>query len=102
MRSTIRRLSAAASSGPATPDWMMANSSPPKPRDGVVGPHALPKSVGDLDQQQIAEGVAERVVHFLEVIEIEAQHGDLAGCRGDCPRRPGRDVRETAPGSAGR
>ena len=37
----------------------------------------MTQASGHQPQQLIAGGVAERVVHVLEVVEIEAEHGEL-------------------------
>ena len=41
---------------------------------GVVGPHAGVDPRRDLGQQCVAGGVAHRVVHRLEVVEVDEQH----------------------------
>ena len=45
-------------------------------RRGVSVAHAEPDAVGDLDQEQIAGLVAERVVDHLEAVEIGEHHDD--------------------------
>ena len=44
-----------------------------EPRDKRLG-QALPQMVGDIAQQRIACGVAERIVHDLEIVEIDIDH----------------------------
>jgi hypothetical protein len=48
-----------------------------EPRDGVVFGHAFAEPAGNFLQQRIADRMAERVVDFLEMIEIEAEHREL-------------------------
>ncbi len=54
----------------------------PEPGHKVVGPDAGPQPRRRLDQQGVAHGMAERVVHLLEVIEVEKVHGE---CLVVCP-----------------
>ena len=75
--SISRRASARGSSGPRTPDCRIANSSPPSRAIAPASSHAALQPRGDRAQQQIAAGQAERVVHALEAIEIEQEHGGL-------------------------
>ena len=76
--STSRLASAAASVACSSlPTWTMANSSPPS--RATVSPsrtHSLQAPRHRL-QQVVADRMTERVVDVLEVVEIEAQHGDL-------------------------
>ena len=59
----------------------IANSSPPRRATVSVGrTHARMRSRDRL-QQRVADRMAERVVHGLEVIEIEAEHGDSLAAR---------------------
>ena len=46
--------------------------------EGVVGTQDGLQPRGDELEQTIARGVAETVVHFLEVVEVEVEHGDIA------------------------
>ena len=56
-------------------------------RDGVGLADQLAQPVGDDFQQLVAGGMAERIVHGLELIEIEMVNGDhlLAIDRGPAP-----------------
>ncbi len=49
-----------------------------EPSDGVGRAQRRLQTLGDGDEQTVAEPVAERVVHHLEVVEIEEQHGDAS------------------------
>ena len=72
-------------------------------RAGRRGPARAPAPrtrCGDLDQQQVADVVAERVVDLLEVVEVGEHHGERA--RVVRLQRRGRRARGTAPGSAAR
>ena len=44
-----------------------------EPRHRVAGPHAVLKGRGDLPQDGVPEGVAERVVDALEVVDVDEQ-----------------------------
>ena len=44
-------------------------------RDGVAHAHAARQALRDVAQELVADGVAERVVHDLEAVEIEEHHG---------------------------
>ena len=47
-----------------------------EPRHQVLGPDRGLQPANDLLQQQVAHGVAERVVHILEVVDVEIEHGE--------------------------
>jgi hypothetical protein len=47
-----------------------------EPRPQVLGPHGAAQSTDDLLEEQVAHGVAERVVHVLEIIDVEIEHGE--------------------------
>ena len=47
--------------------------------DGVAVADAVLQAPGELDQQQIADVVAERVVDLLEAVEIEQQQRQRVG-----------------------
>jgi hypothetical protein len=47
--------------------------------DDVVGAQHVAEAIGDGAQQPVAGAVAERVVDDLEVVEVDEQHGDVAG-----------------------
>ena len=53
--------------------------------DVVAEPHALVHALRDLAQQLVSRGVAERVVHLLEAVEVEEEQGQalVAAFRGD-------------------
>ena len=53
----------------------MANSSPPRRPDQVEIAHAFLQPRRNLFEQRIAGGMAERIVHVLEAVEIEPEHG---------------------------
>src|SRR6185437_4023149 len=44
------------------------------PGDGVIGAGGVPKAVGENGQQLVARGVAERIVHALEVVEPDGEN----------------------------
>ena len=46
-------------------------------RDDVVRPQARLQPLGDRHEQAVADVVAQRVVHELEAVDVEEQHGDL-------------------------
>ncbi len=60
------------------------------------------KPLGRRDQQPVALGVAQAVVHLLEVVEVEEQHGDRPPCALRQGRARGSRGRGTAPGWPGR
>ena len=47
-----------------------------EPADDVRGAHDALEEVGQLDEHEVAEAVAVDVVHPLEVVEVEHEHGD--------------------------
>ena len=49
---------------------------------GVAGAQAAAQALGDLDEQLVAGGVAERVVDRLEVVEVEHADGDEVALAG--------------------
>ena len=66
-----------------------------EPGDRVALARAGAEPRGDLDEQGVAEVVAEAVVHVLEAVEVEQQHADdraAALRRGGSPRRAGRSA----------
>ena len=75
-----------------------ANSSPPSRamRSGAGSSGA--QAPADLHEQLVAERVAERVVHFLEAVEVDQQDRDRVAR----PRAARRAARGRASGSAGR
>jgi hypothetical protein len=46
-------------------------------RHGIMLAQLTPQAAGDLLEQQIAQRMAERVVDGFEIIEIDAQYGEL-------------------------
>ena len=57
------------------PTCTMANSSPPSRASVSVSRTQARSLAGHVDQQPVAGGVAQRVVHLLEAVEIEVEHG---------------------------
>ena len=57
----------------------------PEPRAQVIGPDTGPQPGGHGAQQLIARGMAQVVVHDLEVVQVQEQQRDVPG-----PRRRGR------------
>src|ERR1019366_6308615 len=55
------------------------------PDDGVARADVVAQSAGHLDQYQVAEGVALLVVDVLEVVHVDAQHGDISRGGGTVP-----------------
>ncbi len=55
-------------------------------RHRIVIGDAFGKPAGDFLEQGVADGVAERIVDFLEVIEIEAKHRELIAALGEMQR----------------
>jgi len=47
-----------------------------QPRQRVGLPHLLPQPLRYLLQQGIPSWMAQRVIHLLEVVEVQAQHRD--------------------------
>ena len=58
--------------------------------DRVIGAKHAPQAVGDAAEQVVADGVSERVVDALEVIDVEEQHRGQAAV----PAPPGGGVAE--------
>ena len=48
----------------------------PQSRDRVGATSRGEQARGDFDQQRVARGVAVRVVHALEVVEVDVEHGE--------------------------
>ncbi len=44
-------------------------------RDQIVGLQAVAQTVGHQAQQFVARGVAAGVVHFLELVQVDAEQG---------------------------
>jgi hypothetical protein len=62
-----------------------------EPRHQILGSHGAIQPGDDLLQQQVAHGVAKRVVHVLEVVDIEIEHGEMrraAQARGERHGQP--------------
>ena len=59
-------------------------------RGDVGGRHAGAQAVGDARSAAVADGVAERVVDGLEVVEVDEQHGDAPARAARAPPRRGR------------
>ena len=53
-----------------------------QPRHRVMLGDAFAEAAGDLFQQRVADGMAERIVDVLEVVEVETQHRKLIGAFG--------------------
>ncbi len=53
-----------------------------EPGDHVTGAHLRPQASGGFQEQLVPDVVAEGVVHDLEAVEVEEQHGEAG------PRRP--------------
>src|SRR6185437_1832984 len=49
----------------------------PDARDRVASARRLEEALGDRREQLISLAVAERIVHRLEIVEVEEEHGDL-------------------------
>ena len=75
---------------------------PTLPRDevGVTGASAQP--LRELLEQLVAGVVPERVVHELEVVEVEVEHADAEVVAAGAGDRRSRASPRTAPGSASR
>ena len=50
-------------------------------RDDIVLARAFAQAFGNLDQQLVARGMAERIVDDLETVEIDEQHRAFARLR---------------------
>ena len=60
---------------------------PAQPGDGAVRPHAVLEPAGNLDEHLVPGMVAQDVVDFLEVVQVQEQH--VHRFRGSAvPRRP--------------
>jgi hypothetical protein len=57
------------------PTWMTANSSPPTRATVFALAHRVAEPAGDGLEQRVADLVAERVVHGLEVVKVDIVHG---------------------------
>ena len=66
---------------------MTANSSPPSRATISVSRRHVPSRSATVAQQFIADRMAESVVDALEMIEIEAMHGEAARRAGATPRQ---------------
>ncbi len=42
----------------------------------VTGSQAVAHAAGDGDQQLVADNMRQRVVHFFEMVEVDADHGE--------------------------
>ncbi len=71
------------------------------PADRVPGAHAGDKPRRDLLEQEVAGGVAERVVDRLEPVEVEVEHGERPAPAGRLLAARGRGGRRTGPGWRG-
>jgi hypothetical protein len=58
-----------------------------EPGNGVIRAGALAQPRRDPAQQFVADGMAQPVVDRLEVVEVDAQHRQLAALRGDFGQR---------------
>ena len=76
---------------------MTANSSPPRRATVSLSRSVLLEAAADLDQQLIAEVMAERVVDLLEAIDVHHDHADRGAAAslraGDGVRQRGREER---------
>ncbi len=70
-----------ASVGWAAPACTTANSSPPTRATVSRIADAVSQAAGDGFQQHVANGMTERVVHALEVVDIETKHCELLVAR---------------------
>ena len=57
-----------------------------EPRDGVAPRERLRPAAAQLLQQRIADGMTERVVDFLEMVEVETEHRELVVALGKVQR----------------
>src|SRR5665213_3813134 len=57
------------------PSWMIANSSPPRPRQHVDFANLGFQAAADFFQQAVAGQMPARVVDVLELVEVEHHHG---------------------------
>lgn len=58
-----------------------------EPSQHVLGSDLLAQALGELDQQLVAGGVAERVVDVLEMIDVEEGQRDMTAVRAGIDRR---------------
>ena len=74
------------------------NSSPPRRASTSLRAHARLQEAGDLTQELVARGVPAGVVHDLELVEVDVNHGVadrlVRACRFD---RAGKAALEFAP-----
>ncbi len=75
---SIRCANESTSSTPSTDSMMTTNSSPPKWPTNASSPVTAFEAIAEGEQQIVAGGVAEAVVHDLEPVEVEQQDGRLA------------------------
>ena len=79
-----------------------ANSSPPSRAITSAPPHDLLEPVGQLDQQPVADVVAEGVVDLLELVEVHHEQGHRLAAPGGLAQRLAEPVLEQGPvGQAG-
>ena len=64
------------------------------PGGGIGGTKASPESVRDGDQQHVTGGVPETVVHGLELVEVDEQHGHRAHAPFGAGERMAETIRE--------
>ena len=79
-RSASDAVSASFSSAPT---WMMAA----QPCNGIPLSHTPFQPASDLFQQVVADWMPEGIIDFLKTIEIDAEHGNLAGALDALERR---------------
>ena len=77
------------------PSSRTANSSPPRRATGVLRAHAAREAARERDEQLVAVRVAEPVVDRLEVVEVDEEHGDVAGRRARSDERVARRSRNS-------
>ena len=77
------------------------NSSPPKRATTSPGRTHDCEPLGDGHEEAVADVVAERVVHELEAVDVEEQHGNVPAVRRRRRTATARVARGTANGSAG-
>ena len=59
-----------------------------EPGDDVLRAHGVAQPARDGDEQRVADGVAERVVDDLEVVDVDEQHPERAGAVGELAAQP--------------
>ncbi len=47
----------------------------------IPGSHGAQEALGYLDEEPVARGVSESVVHHLEVVDVDVEHGDFDATR---------------------